>query len=52
MICDVGTSVQGELRTGVLLGKKGRKQTNTNLVNFAEPDLDAGDSPFRSENRF
>ena len=31
---------------GDLLGKKGRKQTNTNLGNFAEPDLDPGDSPY------
>ena len=26
VICDIGTSVKGDLKTGDLLGKKGRKQ--------------------------
>ena len=28
-LCDVGTSVKGDLKTGDLLGKKGRKQTES-----------------------
>ncbi len=29
IICDIGASVKGDLKTGDLLGKKGRKQTES-----------------------
>ena len=35
-ICDVGTSVKGDLKTGDLLGKKGRKQN----LNWKTSDME------------
>ena len=41
-ICDVGTAVKGDLKTGDLLGKKGRKGKNPSVIFPGNDEYDQG----------